>query len=168
VVASTPEKAEAAVKEALDPDVVKCIEGDMRTEIEKDLPSGTTLEFKTTPTESSVPGTDQAVLVASTVTVKAAATVTLRADIVFLRKAGVILSVFYIGPTNLATSAERQRIVAIAAKKLAGDSGTSTTGAAGGSTSSSGRSTTTRRGSTTTRQGGSTSSSSRSTTSTTR
>lgn len=170
VVATTPEKAEAALKEVLEPKVVECLEGDFRTEVEKEAPAGTTVTFKTTSAASTVPGIDQAVLVSSTVTLKNGATTsTRRVDLVFLRKAGVILTIPYSGPTELATSAERQRIVAIAARKLAGEAaGTSTTAGASGSTTSTrrGATTSTRRSTSTTRQG-STTSSTRATTSTT-
>lgn len=164
VTRTTPEKAEAAMAELLDAKLRECLEADLRTAAESSLPAGGTVTFNTTSARANVTGTDQAVLLSSTATIKAeSTTAVVRSDFVFLRKDGTLYIVFYAGLNDQATAAERQRIVAAAARKLGGTaSGTSTTSASGGSTSStssSGRTSTSR---------GSTSSSRRSTTSTTR
>lgn len=164
---TTAERAESALNEIVDPKVVDCLEADFKTEAEKNLPAGSTVTLESTATKSTVTGVDQAVLVTSTSTVKSEArTVATRVDLVFLREEGTILTVNYLGPTALTSNGERQRIVAIAARKLAGPDAAGTSTTTGGSSTSSRQSTTSSRRSTST-TGAGTTSSRRSTTSTT-
>jgi len=174
---ATPDEAQAAMDELLDAKVKQCIEEDLKTVLEQEgATPGASYAVKTTPSRSTVSGVDQVVVLASTITVSGAVSQTLRADFVLLRSGGTVLGVQYFGPAGATSVTERQRIVAVAARKLAATApGTSTTAGAGGSTSStsstssSGRSSTTRRSSSTTRAGATTSSSrASSTTSTTR
>ena len=158
---TTPEKAEAAMDELLDPKVRKCLEDDFRAEVGQDLPAGVTATVNVTSTETKLTGLDQVVVLSAIASVRGAGgTQSFRFDLVFLRLGGTIVIVSY-GGGGGASVAERQRIVSTAARKLRGTttSGTSTTRATGGtgSTSSTSRSSTTRRSTTTTRQGSTTS-----------
>jgi len=169
---TTPDKAEAAVTELLEPKKATCFETALRAALEKAVPAGAQVTPKATVTKASVAGADQAVLLSIAATVKAEGKTTgYRVDLVFLRRGGDIVIVFYSGPTNLTSVAERQRIVAAVSKKLGGGtSSTSTTSSSssgGSSTSVSGGGSSTTRRSTTTTKAGSTSSS-RASTSTTR
>lgn len=160
---TTAEKAEAALNELVDPKATACFQQEFSEFFKKDLPAGAEVTAKVAATKSTVAGADQAVLLGTTLTGKGpAGTVTYRADFVFLRRAGDIVTIFYAGPSNLTTVAERQRIVAAVSKKL-GAGTTSTTASSGSTTSVAGTgSSTTRRSTTTTRR--STTSSSRTST----
>lgn len=167
VISMPADQAEAGLTELLDEKVVACLQKDLQAIIEKDAASGVTVTVKLTPSKATIAGVDQTVLVSGTVTIKGGTTQTLRADLVFLRSSGTIVVLDYSGPTALATSAERQKIVAVAGRKLAGAAGgtTSTTEASGASsTSTSRRTSTTRRSTTSTRSGSSTSSTRRAST----
>lgn len=169
VISMPADQAEAGLTELLDEKVVACLQKDLQAVVEKDAASGVTVTVKLTPSKASIPGVDQTVLLSGTVTIKASATESLRADLVFLRSSGTIVVLDYGGPMTLTTSAERQKIVAVAGRKLAAAAGgtTSTTEASGGSsTSTSRRTSTTRRSTTSTRSGSSTSSTRRTTTTT--
>jgi hypothetical protein len=185
VSSTTAEKAEAGLTELLDAKALSCLEKDVQALAENGKPAGQTITVKLTSAKSTVTGVDQALLLSGTVTVKSGSTsgtsstaptsttsksssttagsggTTTRLDAVFLRSAGTILEVDYSGPTALATPTERQKIVAVAARKLAaaasgtGGSSTTVSGASTSSTSGSGSSTT-KRSTSTTRQGSST------------
>lgn len=165
VAQASPEEARAAMDELLDPKVRQCAEERLKMLLEQDAAQpGVTYAVKTTSSRSTVGGVEQAVVLASTITAGGSgATRTIRADIVLLRSGGTVLGVDYFGPSSATSVAERQRIVAVAARKLAATgSGTSTTAAGGGSTSStsaSRRTSTTRRSTSTTRDRSTTSSS---------
>lgn len=167
VISMPADQAEAGLTELLDEKVVACLQKDLQAIVEKEAASGVTVTVKLTPSKATISGVDQTVLLSGAVTVKGSTTETLRADLVFLRSSGTIVVLDYGGPTTLATSAERQKIVAVAGRKLAGAAGgtTSTTEASGGSsTSTSRRTSTTRRSTTSTRSGSSTSSTRRAST----
>jgi len=170
-ISAAPEQATAALTELVDPKVQSCLEADLKAAAEKDLPSGSTLTMKLTSAKATVVGVDQTVVLSGIGTVKGDTTAstsagssttkagakTVRYDLVFLRSAGTVLVLTYTGPSDQATSTERQKIVAIAAKKLAGTgggaTGSSTTVAAGGSTTTrKGATTTTHKGTTTTKK----------------
>ena len=167
VTGTTPEKAEAAVNELLEPKTATCFQTAITDAVKKELPAGVEVTPKLTITRSSVAGADQAVLASFTGTVRARGqAVGFRSDFVVLRRDGEIVTVYYAGPTNLTSAGERQRIVAAVSKKLGGDTTATTSGSTTSSTAAS-RSSTTRRSTTTTRRS-TTSSSQASTTSTTR
>lgn len=156
VVATTADKATALLDQLLEERATTCLEPVFRSAAEKTA-EGSDVTTKVTATKSSVAGADQTVLVSATSTVKtSAASRDVRNDMVFLRRGGEIITVFYSGPTNLTSVQERQRIVAAISKKLGGGtSGTSTTSGsstsmAGGGTSTTRRATTTTRRATTT------------------
>ncbi len=163
---TTPGKAEAALNELADPKTTACFQQEFSEFFKDAVPAGAEVAAKITATKSTVAGADQAVLVGTTITARGpAGTVAYRADFVFLRRAGDIVTIFYVGPSNLTTVAERQRIVAAVSKKLGGGT-TATTSSSGSTTSVAGTgSSTTRRSTTTTRR--STTSSSRTSTTTT-
>ena len=165
VTATTPEKAEAALTELADPKLSGCYESDLRAAIEKDVPTASELQVKLTQTKSEVAGADQAVLLSAAVNYTSEGTArAVRSDLVLLRRQGTIVAIFYNGPSDLTTVAERQRIVAAVSKKLGGDtSGSTTTSGTGSSTSS-----TSRRSTSSTTRGSTTSSTRASTTSSTR
>jgi len=170
---TTPAKAEAALDELTDSKLTGCIESDVRSAIEKEVPSATDVVVKLTATKPTVAGADQAALLSSAITFKVdGKSGAVRSDFVLLRRQGTIVAIFYSGATNLTSTGERQSIVAAVSRKLGGDtSGTSTTSGSGSgsSTSSTGgggasttrRSTSTTRGSTTSSTSGGTTTSSR-------
>jgi len=169
---SSPDQAEAALTELVDPKLTACLQADLRAIVEKNSGGGAADAFKMTSAKSKVGGVDQTVILAASASMKDNAGVarTVLLDLVFLRSSGTILVVTYTGPSGMASVAERQRIVAVAGRKLAGSaSGTSTTLAGGSTTSSTRRSTTTttRRSTTTTHPASTTSSTKAATTSTT-
>lgn len=152
VVATTADMATALLDQLLEEKVTSCLGPVFKSAVEKTA-EGSDVTTKVTATKSSVAGADQTVLVSATSTIKtSAASKGVRNDMVFLRRGGEIITVFYSGPTTLTSVAERQRIVAAISKKLGGGtSGTSTT--SGSSTSvAGGGSSTTRRATTTTRR----------------
>ncbi len=170
VTATTPEKAEAALTELIDPKLTACYESDLRAGIEKDVPTATDLKVKLTATRSEVAGAEQAVLLSATINYTSEGTARdVRSDLVLLRRQGTIVAIFYNGPMDLTSTAERQRIVAAVSKKLGGDTtGSSTTTGSGSSTSGTGRGSSTSQRSTSSTARGSTTSSSRATTTSTR
>jgi hypothetical protein len=185
VTSTTAEQGQAGLDEVLEPKAVECLQTDLQALTDKDKPEGTTATVKVTTAKSTVAGVDQTVLLSTTTTVKQGATTTttegssttrqsssttkqaatqvIRQDLVFLRLGGTILVVTYLGPSGLTSTTERQRIVAVAAKKLtdgtSGSTSTTTGSGSGSSTSSTRGSSTTRRSTTSTSTRGSTSSS---------
>jgi len=173
-IGTTAEQAGAGLTELVDPKVQSCLSADLKASAEKDLPTGSTLTLKLTSAKATVTGVDQTVLLSGTGTLKTDTTAstsdpsstskssttsktakTVVYDQVFLRSGGTILVLTYSGPSDQATSVERQRIVATAAKKLASasGSGTSSTTTGGSSTSTSvGGSTTSHKSTSTTRR----------------
>lgn len=154
VASASPEDAEKVLTAFLDPKVASCFESDIRASVGKDLPAGVTVDIKTSASKATLAGIDQAVVVAIAATVKRpGGTKAIRADLAFLRKAGTVVYISYFGVGTAATAAERQRIVSIAAGKLAGPpapTSTSTTAATRSSTTKRpGTTTTTRRASST-------------------
>jgi len=171
-ISTTAEQGGAGLTELVDPKVQACLSADLKASAEKDLPTGSTVTLKLTSAKATVAGVEQTVLLSGTGTVKGGDTTastsgpsstsktstttktkTVVYDLVFLRNGGTILVLTYSGPSDQATSAERQRIVATAAKKLAGASGTSSTTTGASSTSTSiGGTTTSHKSTTTTRR----------------
>lgn len=154
VTATTPEKAEAALDELIDPKISACYEGDVRADLEKETPGASDITVELTTTKSSVAGADQAALLSAVISFKVDGKAeSARSDFVLVRRQGTIVSIFYSGPTKVTSTNERQRIVAAVSKKLGGgSSGTSTTSGSGSSsTSVDGGSSTTKKGSLTTR-----------------
>ena len=167
--ATTPEKAEAALTELVDPKLSACYESDLRAAIEKDVPTATELQVKLTATKSEVAGADQAVLLSATIDFTSEGKARdVRSDLVLLRRQGTIVAIFYNGPIDVTSVAERQRIVAAVSKKLGGDTSGSSTTTGGSSTSGTGRGSSTSQRSTSSTGRGSTTSSTRATTSSTR
>lgn len=158
-----PAEAQALLDALLDGKLTACLEESFKAGVGPDAPAGVDVTFKTTQTKATVAGADQTVVLSSAFGVSGGGVkLSFRLDIVLLRQEGTVVSIFYFGPSNITSSAERQRLVAAVSKKLQGtSSSSSSTSSTSKSSSTTRRATsTTRRSTSTTRQASTTSSSS--------
>jgi hypothetical protein len=112
-------RAKKAVDELSTSQVARCLESGMKLDVAKGLAPGTTVTVKAAPFKPTVPGAEQVGGLTLTLNVKTPqGAVPFVYSAVQLRKAGVLASVFYGGPTMFAESAELSRLLALVASRM--------------------------------------------------